>query len=217
MKLAEVTLSGTTGNDTLTGSYGAEDYVVVDGLDGDDVIFVVGCYTLIVDAGAGNDTLVAALGDDQDREDFLMYGGSGDDLLQVNGASVTTIIDGGLGDDTILLDVMNVAPELFTTITISGGAGNDSVVGKLKVLAGGDFWQTISTGSGDDLISLQLSVNYNVRTEIETGAGNDVVRLSYSLESELPSARWPHLDADLGDGDDVIVAASQSRVRQATT
>jgi Ca2+-binding RTX toxin-like protein len=210
MKLAEVTLSGTTGNDTLTGSYGAEDVVFVDGLDGDDLIFVVGGYYLDIDAGAGNDTVAAMLGAGANR-DVGLDGGAGDDLIQVSGSSEFVQIESGDGNNIILLDVAsidytapsdpNARPSL---LDVFGGTGDDAVIGKVNVVVGGPLMQTIDTKAGDDMINLQLTANEGVDSFIKTGTGDDVVRLDYSLDSDLALDQGPILQAKLGDGDDAI-------------
>jgi Ca2+-binding RTX toxin-like protein len=204
MKLAEVTLSGTTGNDTLTGSYGAEDVVVVDGLDGDDLIFVVGGYTLDIDAGAGNDTVVAMLGDGCESTTF--DSGAGDDLIQISGGAESAFLYGGIGDDTILLEIETLVAQHGTYSELYGGAGDDVIVGKVSVVAGGRYTQDINTADGDDLIDLRIAANDQSSTWINTGSGNDVVRLDYTFGAGMGSEGLPSLETKLGDGDDVVIA-----------
>jgi len=119
-----LTVSGSDGDDRITGGGGSEKLL---GLDGDDEI----------DAGGGDDRVVGGAGrdylDGQDGDDHV-EGGLGDDTLY------------GLdGDDTLLGGEGQDYQE--------GGAGDDRLVGGAgdDVLSGGRGDDAISGGAGDDV------------------------------------------------------------------
>jgi Ca2+-binding RTX toxin-like protein len=146
LALDKVTVEGTAGNDhvtvasangvvTMTGlpaqvtvSHGElDDEIVVNGGAGNDTIDAAGVQSgnshMTLDGGAGNDSITGGADGD------LIFGGDGHDLLK--GGSGADTIDGGSGDDTII-----------------GGIGDD-------VMGGGDGADTfIVTGmlDGHDLI-----------------------------------------------------------------
>ena len=121
------TITGTNGNDRLTGTNGPDVILglggndVIRGLDGDDVI----C------GGAGNDVLSG--GDDDDRlfgeggndvlaggeDDDTLNGGDGNDALFGGGGDDT--LNGGSGNDVLFGDAGKDG--------LKGSSGNDSLVG----------------------------------------------------------------------------------------
>jgi Ca2+-binding RTX toxin-like protein len=116
----------TPGNESLAGTDGADS---IAGLAGDDTLA----------GGAGADTL---------------SGGDGNDLFFVSDAADVVIETVGGGADTIITSVSNtIAPHVETLriadgisgITITGGAGND-------VLVGNGLANTFNGGAGDDVI-----------------------------------------------------------------
>lgn len=189
-------ITGGSGDDQITGGQGAD---IVDAGDGDDVIDTSGplgsnlpdrgfpAYNGlpavpadpdpfddrdVVDAGAGNDTIVT--GDDEDiitggagddtidagLDDDTVDGGSGDDLI-IGGEGSDTI-DGGTGDDTIygglapsFPDALNIPDDGHAQpadpVTdngmdvIHGGAGDDTIFGQ-------DDDDTLYGDAGDDTI-----------------------------------------------------------------
>ncbi|MFV3127867.1 type I secretion C-terminal target domain-containing protein [Niveispirillum sp. KHB5.9] len=143
-------LTGTNGDDTLTG--GADDDTIT-GLDGNDVLSGgAGSDSLV--GGAGNDILSAGIGSSQtlglgfDTVD----GGDGNDQISANNF---TLITAGTGDDLITLAGGNN--------TVRGGAGNDTVNSAtgtnwiygedgndVLTVAGGTGSNPVSGGSGQD-------------------------------------------------------------------
>lgn len=125
--VAGKTITGTAGDDDLSGGRGAD---VLAGKGGDDIL-EGGAGADRIDGGAGDDVVFAGSGADE------MLGGAGDDILFGDGGN--DVIDGGAGADLIF-----------------GDAGNDTIIlgdlGDLddwEEIDGGDGEDTLSiAGSG---------------------------------------------------------------------
>jgi Ca2+-binding RTX toxin-like protein len=82
----------------ITGSEGANDRLVVNTFEGDDVVEAsglgAGAIQLTADAGVGNDVLVGSAGID------TLFGGDGDDVLI--GGDGQDVLDGGTGDNVVI-------------------------------------------------------------------------------------------------------------------
>jgi Ca2+-binding RTX toxin-like protein len=102
---------GEGGNDTLTGAAGDD---TIDGGAGNDTIISGGGADSIT-GGEGNDSLTAGAGND------TLWGGAGNDTLV--GAAADDILYGDDGDD-----VFQMAGNLTTADTITGGLGTDTVM-----------------------------------------------------------------------------------------
>jgi Ca2+-binding RTX toxin-like protein len=125
----------TNGNDNLAGSGGNDS---IDGLAGNDSIL----------GAAGNDTLSGGAGAD------TLGGGAGNDLFFVTDAADVVIELAGGGADTIIASVNMTMPDQvevlqiasgISGITITGGAGNDMLIGN-------GLGNTFIGGAGDDVI-----------------------------------------------------------------
>jgi hypothetical protein len=125
----------TSGNDNLAGSAGSDN---IDALAGNDSIFGAG----------GNDTITGGAGAD------TLGGGAGDDLFFVTDAGDVVIEIAGGGADTIITSVNMTMPDQvevlqiasgISGITLTGGAGNDMLVGN-------GLANTFNGGAGDDVI-----------------------------------------------------------------
>ena len=90
-----VAVLGLAAQVNITGSEGANDRLVVNALDGDDVVeasgLAAGFIQLTADGGRGADVLIGSDGND------VLLGGEGDDVL-IGGPGLD-ILDGGPGDD----------------------------------------------------------------------------------------------------------------------
>jgi Ca2+-binding RTX toxin-like protein len=133
--LAPPSSGPTNGNDNLAGSGGNDS---IDGLAGNDSIL----------GAAGNDTLTGGAGAD------TLGGGAGDDLFFVTDAGDVVIETAGAGADTIIASVNMTMPDQvevlqiasgISGITLTGGAGNDMLVGN-------GLANTFNGGAGDDVI-----------------------------------------------------------------
>ena len=125
----------TNGDDNLTATAGNDS---IDALSGNDSIF----------GDAGDDTLVGGAGAD------TMGGGAGDDLFFVLDAGDLVIETAGEGADTIITSVSMTMPDhvealqiasYISGITITGGAGNDMLIGN-------GLSNIFIGGAGDDVI-----------------------------------------------------------------
>ncbi|MDB5706725.1 MAG: hemolysin-type calcium-binding repeat family protein [Sphingomonas bacterium] len=161
--------SGTTGNDTLTGTDYADDmrgfagadslsggggFDLLDGSDGNDVL----------DGGAGNDTLTG--GNDLDTllggdGNDMLSGGNGDDLLI--GGLGADFINGGAGIDTVSYEDNQGA--VFVNLTLHQGFGNS---------AAGDSYTAVENVRGS--IFDDTMIGDGGANRLEGGDGNDVLR-----------------------------------------
>ena len=119
----------------MTGSEGANDALVINGLGGNDGItattLAAGVVKLTIDGGAGNDTILGSQGADMllggDGNDFifgdngndLALMGAGDDMFQWNPGDGNDTIEGQDGTDTMLFFGANVAENI--DISANGG------------------------------------------------------------------------------------------------
>jgi Ca2+-binding RTX toxin-like protein len=163
-------LTGTSGNDTLQASSGAN--WVVDGLAGNDTITTLGGRDVIT-GGAGNDTISSGGGDD-----VIRFAGTGDGFDSVNAgdgfdrieagtkgtkigltsvSGVEMITSNGLASVSIVgssagnsLDFTNVILKGITAI--NGGGGNDTIWGSAgaDVIVGAAGADTLRGNGGAD-------------------------------------------------------------------
>jgi Ca2+-binding RTX toxin-like protein len=95
-----VSVTGLSAAVTIFGSDPANDRVIVNALDGDDVVqassLPAGVIGFTADGGFGADVLVGSGGND------LLLGGPGDDVL-IGGPGFDTL-DGGPGDNILIQD-----------------------------------------------------------------------------------------------------------------
>jgi Ca2+-binding RTX toxin-like protein len=192
------------------------DQVRINVADGDDAVY--GYYTtapLIVDAGAGNDTVVAGQGTN------TIFGGEGNDALTTTASGIpqSSTFDGGPGDDVITAlegrDTTRGNPHggvFFTGVRdqITCGDGNDvAKVDRLDTLAPGcedvttfvDFATVLLRGTpGKDVIRAPRVAYRNY--SIEAGAGND----------RIDAVNGARDVVDCGRGHDAVVADRTDRV-----
>lgn len=109
------TIVGGTGNDDFTGSSKADN---ISGGAGNDTL-VGGDGNDIIAGGDGDDSLTGGDGND------VVTGGAGNDILNDVAAGTADSFDGGEGDDTFTIAALG---SLASTDTVSGGAGNDTIV-----------------------------------------------------------------------------------------
>jgi Ca2+-binding RTX toxin-like protein len=154
------TLSGGAGNDWLIGSYGSD---IVDGGDGDDIIAgereiyfqsADGMGNDHLLGGAGNDTLYSWNGND------TLDGGAGNDELHIlvyaplPGASASTgsvRASGGDGDDQLLVSVYAGS---LATVDLSGGTGRDTFWIAPRQTGGSITISDFQVGDGGDALDL---------------------------------------------------------------
>jgi Ca2+-binding RTX toxin-like protein len=162
------TISGTAGNDILTGTENAD---TIYGLDGDDTI----------------DGVVGA--------DYL-YGGNGNDLFRFSSVRVTYpspntvgIIDGGFGFDAI--DISNISPaqlniESGTNLGVTIGNQRYSVQGVERFYLGnqGSYTSLASyTGQTAELVysNIANSISFTGNLSVVTGSSDDIFFVGRSV------------------------------------
>ena len=130
-----VSVVGLAAQVNLSGTEGANDTLVIKGLGGNDGITATtlpaGVIKLILDGGAGDDTILGSQGADTliggEGNDFLFGDngndlaqmGAGDDVFQWNPGDGNDIIEGEDGFDTMLFFGANIAEEI--DIVANGG------------------------------------------------------------------------------------------------
>ena len=147
--IERTTLLGGAGNDSLQGSIGefGGGRNLLDAGDGNDTIRVFSTQDTAI-GGAGDDFIVSA------TVTALSSGGAQSSLPGFAGRN---FLDGGTGNDTIVA--------AFSTDTMIGGDGSDSLSGIFTNASGAD---------GDDTINASLS-NVNGRITLDGGIGNDLL------------------------------------------
>jgi Ca2+-binding RTX toxin-like protein len=171
-------LTGTSANNSLTGSNSKVDYI--DGQGGNDTLdgknesdFIFGGSGIdnikggkgadYIDGGTGNDTIRGEDGND------LLLGGDGNDTIY--GGNGNDIIFGGPGDDII-----------------KGDSGNDIIEGGIGIdtLTGGSENDIFVYTPDDVSFSAQNSANFDIITDFEVASGSngDILNLATILDSD---------------------------------
>jgi len=174
-----VTISGTSGNDTLDASK-AEVRVVIDGGAGNDVIYGSSKADFLK-GGAGADKLYSGGGAD------LLIGGAGNDTYYLEDASQRIIEMTNEGTDRVVIKADYTLGDNVEDLTFAGTAGrrgtgnglNNTMTGSggndvLDGLGGND---TLNGGAGDDVLIGGSGAN-----KLTGGAGADTFRFT-SLET----------------------------------
>lgn len=160
-------ISGTSGDDTLNGTSGAE---IILGLEGNDTINGSGGNDEIF-GGDGNDTLNGGDGND------ILYGGLGNDLLTGGNNTDTASYEFAANAVTVNLLTGSATGEgndtLATVENITGSAYNDALIGNNSVntIIAGDGNDIIDGNEGDDIIM--------------GGLGNDVYQYTYGDDEDF--------------------------------
>ena len=200
-------MAGGNGADRLIGNNGA-DWLYSAGLNlATGVATDMDAVRDLITAGGGNDNVAIGIGDDAD-------GGNGTDSLQLSLGGATagmTLSTGSLVGGTIVLaggtitgfelvtslrgtefdDTLTASTQSGTTITLDGGAGNDTLIatGSATILIGGAGDDELVSGAGADRLDggsgidtvsyfgALAAVSVNLTTGSATGAatGNDIL------------------------------------------
>ncbi len=157
--------------------------------------------------------------------------GADNDVIQIQSATtqggvpkVIGDVDAGTGDDRLTVSsggviegnvFMRDGVDTVTILsTINGnvdtGAGNDTVrIGGSGLVTGTGL---ISTGTGEDIILAYLDGQSTGK--IDTGADNDTLKIGFE-GADTHAAKLN--EVDMGDGDDTVIAFSQSEVTKLDT
>jgi len=215
-----VTLTGTTGNDTLFGS--TAQATLINALDGNDRL--EGQYTNATLNGAkGNDSINIIGGN---GGEFVINPGKGDDVIGISGLT-------SLGTLNIAVEGNNAGDDLFqfgTALgpvsvggTINGGDGKDSIVfadgndfgnAYINLNSGVDQFNISATsaatfgvgsvglGQGNDSATIvsTTSVAWNNAT-LNGGKGADTFQIDFNTSTEFSG-----FEVNLGGGSDVLSA-----------
>jgi Ca2+-binding RTX toxin-like protein len=180
-----VSVTGLSAQVTLTGTEGANDSLVVNGLAGNDTInaagLAAGQITLTIDGGSGNDTILGSAGNDiligGDGNDFvdgnqgsdIAFLGAGNDTFQWDPGDGSDTVDGQDGTDTLLFNGANIAEKIDISANGTGARFSRDIAGitmdlnsvehiQFNALGGAD---TISvndlTGTGVTQVGIDLS------------------------------------------------------------
>src|SRR5262249_2899266 len=130
-----VSVTGLSAQVSLTGTEGANDSLVVNGLAGNDTInaasLAANQIKLTVDGGSGNDTILGSAGDDTliggDVNDFVDGNqgsdtailGAGNDTFQWDPGDGSDIVEGGDGTDTLLFNGANIGEKIHISANVS--------------------------------------------------------------------------------------------------
>jgi len=178
----EPEVPGGSGNDSLTGTAGAD---VLDGGDGNDMLFGLAGVDLLI-GGAGDDTLQGGSGLD------AYDGGSGSDTVSYSGASKGLSVDLGSG----LTRLADGDEQLVSIENLIGGSGNDTLIGDAGVnrLEGGAGNDLLSGMAGEDLLLGGAGDDW-----LQGGAGNDIYDGGTGSDTVSYSGAGKSVYADLGN------------------
>lgn len=239
-------INGGEGDDTVELQDGAfiSDRVLIDGFDGDDDVTIGQAGPgdpvllgdrLVVSTHDGQDTITLHPGTDV-RDDVGLYGGDGNDAIQVNGTSIKgdLEIDGDAGDNDVGVvdtqvrgdacimgddgdDQLGAADSSFgKDFTLMGGAGGDNLFAtNVRVFGDVDF----HTGEGVDRVDLGASeidrntMLYTSSDELVVNVQDSLlncnVEFDYGYRPILFDAEYNFSDVRIGKSLDVGVATQQ--------
>lgn len=191
------TFTGTSGNDTLSGT-STDDFFnmndggtdTVSGNAGNDIVTFSGTFTSAdrVNGGTGYDSILlngnysagVTLGSTtiSNVEEIDMLGSTNSYKLITNNANVAsgqTLVVSAASLDSAHTLYFDSTSDIDAFFKVTSGAGNDTI----KVRAGGD---TINSGAGNDSITLQGSLGGSHDT-ISAGAGIDTINAGIMLKN----------------------------------
>ncbi len=199
------TLQGNSSNDTLNGEagddrlFGLQGNDVLSGGDGaDSMAGAIGNDSL--DGGNGTDTLQGDVGNDT-----LNGGAEFDRFNEVLDANITivgiSVASTGLGSDTVIAveriqllggasNNLFDARQASVPVLLSGGAGNDTLLGGLKAdgIIGSDGDDVLSGGAGADIIDGGDGNDYWLEKADTNFTVNGVVISSTATTTETPTS-----------------------------
>jgi Ca2+-binding RTX toxin-like protein len=207
---------------SLSADFNENGIIYFSGSNGNDVIYSGYNIRYSIDAGAGNDSIIATssfvenfiyggLGDDSISGSLYndtILGGDGDDTIYTFGGGGVT--DGGAGNDIIYTTSHSGVSDDYASggdgadvlvgqgtgrDYLFGDAGNDSISGELgnDVLNGGTGNDTINGGAGDDILNGGADDD-----RIFGGTDNDMLYGDDGLDLLIGGAGWDVLNGGAG-------------------
>ncbi len=188
----------TDGNDNITLGGGGNTVYANAGNDSITAGATAGGTTSTYYMGVGNDTIASAA---PHAGNFVVYGNSGNDILNLNAAStgdVTLFGGNGIADSTDGNDTITLGTG---ALTVYGNAGNDTIgfgataAGKAVMIAAGVGNDSVTSGAG----------NLTSTATIYGNTGNDTLDLGAHLGNS--TIFGGNGISDSTDGDDVITVS----------
>ncbi len=220
------------GSDDITLDLGEAGYTTAFGANGADNFSTTGEESVVIDAGAGDDSISGGEADDLlsggEGSDTLS-GGAGHDVLIIDADDLLENIDGGegfdvahvSGEEAVFIDLGATNLEtiygnegndsLFTTgdgdVLIQGGGGDDSITGGAgnDMLAGGEGADTINAGAGDDIVFMDAADGVD---NIDGGEGYDALYIADTEAVTIDLSEHGFEEGHGGSGDDNIFTSS---------
>ncbi|MBQ7567738.1 hypothetical protein IJT17_02935 [bacterium] len=200
---------GTEKDDKILVTPGEDGGIVVD-INGEKTAYTKSdARHLIIDGGAGNDTITV---DERVTNSLRITGGAGDDYIIAGSGNDlifdnygSNVINGGAGDDIIVAHGLDVGPRDGYINRLEGGAGNDYLEGGngKDHLSGGEGNDTLYGLGGDDVLEGGAGKDYldggEGSDELYGGAGDDTL-VGGKGDDKLYG----------GEGDDLLIGASGS-------
>jgi Ca2+-binding RTX toxin-like protein len=183
---SSVTVAGLAAQVSITGAEGANDVLTINAGAGNDVINAQGLpattIKLVIDGGAGNDTITGGQGADTligGTGNDIVNGGQGNDVADLgegndtfiwNPGDGSDVVEGGMGTDTLVFNGSNAA-ERFD-ISANGGRTRLSrdVGGIVMDLNGVEKIQLNALGSADAITVNDLTGTGVTQVAIDLGA-----------------------------------------------
>jgi len=206
---AAIAIDGGAGNDTVSGTNGADllslsGVETVNGNDGDDGITITDGALKYADLGSGTDTLVLDSASTLTVRNVEHITGSSDvDTITV--AAGNSTIDGGSGSDTVVFGNASGGQMLHVhnVESVSGGSGSDTLVLDSPSTLTISNVETVYGGSGDD----HITVSGSTAAYIVGGGGYDSLVGGSGDDTFVFTSMDELLTATIygGDGNDTIL------------
>lgn len=187
-------VNGNAGNDTITLVDGSSNSSIWGG-QGTDTITVglvagggTSGSTMFINGNRGSDTITVNVGSFAAGS---VYGGNGNDTINMNSTTDGVLVSGDLGIDNITTstgdDTVNGGDGNDTIATVAGtdtidaGAGNDTITGgaDADTIAGGTGNDTFVIGTTDSLITAATpSAGFDTISDFVANTGNDAANVN---------------------------------------